>query len=679
MAGSYDGSAISVKEGLDAVRSRPGMYIGSTDKVGLHHMIWEVLDNSIDEAMVPKSAGGCCDTISVTLNKDGSVTVKDNGRGIPVDMHEVGKPTIEVVMGTLHAGGKFEEGNSYKASGGLHGVGISVVNALSESTYAIVERGGDRWRIDFAYAKGKSKSGKVKMVPGKVTEPLRKVGKTRSKKQSGTEITFKPDPEVFSTTTFDDNVVRERMKSQSYLNPGVTLIFKDDRNNPYEEVFYSENGVIDLVEDITTEHLKDYNAGKSDDELAKSILPHPVFLEDDISSGAGSFSMSMQWVTDRGSTLLSYANSIHTTEGGVHLDGALQGVRRALNKLGETSGVLKDDLLELADIKIGMQMVLSATVNEPDFLGQTKSKLITSGYKGDISSTVFHAMWDWIQENPVEAMLIVEKGSREMALRKKISLAEINERKKSARGVKPSVNLPPSKLIKATGKGSKGKELFIVEGDSAANPATEGREPLWQAILPIRGKILNSLEAKNKTVKLKDGTTVPKVIANAEIQSIIDAIGAGTEDLCDISKSNYEKIIILTDADDDGAHISTLLMTMFIDLMRPLVEAGMIYVVRLPLYAMSHKGKKEFVRTKSDHDKLVKKYPNATWTRFKGLGEMNTDELSDTALNPDTRELVCLKPTDMDELVKGVNVMMTSNKEKANLVMGIEVDIEDVM
>lgn len=679
MAGNYDGSSISVKEGLDAVRARPGMYIGSTDKVGLHHMIWEVLDNSIDEAMVPKSAGGCCDTISVTLNKDGSVSIKDNGRGIPVDMHEVGKPTIEVVMGTLHAGGKFEEGNSYKTSGGLHGVGISVVNALSESTSAIVERGGDRWRIDFAYAKGKSKSGKMKMIPGKVIEPLRRIGGTRSKKQSSTEITFKPDSEVFSTTTFDEKIIRERMKSQSYLNPGITLIFRDERKEPFEEVFYSENGVIDLVNDITNEHMKDYNAGKSEDESSKAILPKPVFLEEEMSSGSGGFSMGMQWVTDRASALLSYANSIHTTDGGVHLDGALQGVRRALNKLGETSGVLKDDLLELADIKIGMHMVISAKVSEPDFLGQTKSKLITNGYKSDISSAVFHAMWDWIQDNPVEAMLIVEKGSREMALRKKISLAEINERKKSNRGLKPHVNLPPSKLIKASGRGSKGKELFIVEGDSAANPATEGREPLWQAILPIRGKILNSLENKGKTTKLKDGTVVPKVVANAEVQSIIDAIGAGTEDLCDPTKSNYEKIIILTDADDDGAHISTLLMTLFLDLMRPLVEKGMIHVVRLPLYAMSHGGKKEFVRTKAEHDTLVKKHPNATWTRFKGLGEMNTDELRDTALNPQTRNLVCLKPSDMDELIDGMHVMMTTNKEKKNLVMGVELDIESVM
>lgn len=673
---TYDSSSIKIQEGLAAVRESPGMYIGSTEKQGLHHMIWEVLDNSIDETLVPASKGGSCDTISVIINKDNSITVQDNGRGIPVDMHPSGKPTVEVVLTNLHAGGKFSDGSAYGISGGLHGVGISVVNALSSWVKVHVNRDGEQWEIDFAYLEKKGKT-----IPGAVSSPLKKVGKTKSKKVTGTTITFLPDDSVFKNVTWDHDVINNRIKEAAYLNPQVTLNFIDNREDyKTSDTYVFPQGLVDFVDNEVETYLSEKNAETPSDLHETTLIPHAPLLKGSWGEKGDGFSLSFQWTTGRHNNLISFSNAVKTTKGGVHLEGTLSGMKRALNKFATTTGkITEGNNIETIDMKAGLHLVLSAQVSNPSYIGQTKSELNSEGFRTAIASEIFHTMWEWIQNHPAETNLIIDKILKEMSLRKKLDLAELKERSADSQSTKPTIELPPSKLIQCNSNDKKKNELFIAEGNSAANPAAEGRNNLYQAILPLRGKILNVIESRGKTGKSKNGQEVPKWQLNAEIQDIIKAIGAGTGEYCDPEKSNFNKIIILTDADDDGKHISMLIMSIFYELMYPLVEAGMLYVARTPLRAMNHKGEKRFVDTDEEYLQLAKKYPQATWTRFKGLGEMNADQLKETSLDPETRRLQRVSVGDKDELDDLMTLLMTGNEEKKKLVMDSQIDIEDIV
>lgn len=692
---AYNASSIKIQEGLNAVREFPGMYIGETNKVGLHHMLWEVVDNSIDEAMVPASLGGCCDEISVTVNADGSITVKDNGRGIPVDIHEqVGVPTVEVVLTQLHAGGKSAAGTGYSNSGGLHGVGISVVNALSSWVDVVVERDGSRWGIGFAYDKvtRKTHSGKSETVnvPGNVVRPLEKLGNTRGKKVSGTSITFMPDPKVFTTVKWDYDVIRERLEESSYLNRGVRIIVEDKRpGQERRDVFHSENGVIDFVNDRVDEYVREHS-GDTPETTVERVLPLPIHCTGEM-DGQGAFNMALQWVDTRESDLLSFSNSVKTRDGGVHLEGCLQGLKRALSRFATQSDMLPKGVsnLDLSDIRSGLHLVLSASVDKPQYDSQTKDRLTTDGYKSAISSAAYHSVWSWVEENPAEALLIVEKAVHEMLIRKKLDAAEMQERVKS-NGTKPKIEYTTS-LIDCLSNDSDVNELFIAEGKSAANPATEARDAEHQAILPIRGKILNTVEVRGKTKKVtvkgkKKQEEIPWEETNAEFMSIVSAIGAGTKDYCDPSKSNFNKIIILTDADDDGRHIEILLIGLFFEHMYPLIEAGMLYVVKTPLWCVKTKGERLFwhypeAKFKEEFAKIKAKDPHATSTRFKGLGEMNPDELGETALIPGPgRHIYRITPDDREEVARTVEVVLSSreSKKKLDMVMSLNMNAEEV-
>lgn len=583
----YEASNIKVLEGLEGVRLRPAMYIGSTGKQGLHHLVYEIVDNAVDEAM-----GGHCDTIVVSLNKDGSVTVTDNGRGIPVDLHPVYKvPALEVVVTKLHAGGKFDK-DSYKVSGGLHGVGISVVAALSKLMRVTVKRGG-----------------KIHQQEYKIGKPLHavKVLGDCTKDDHGTEVTFFPDDTIFSTTSFDYKVLETRFREIAFLNKGLTIVLKDVASQKQEKFFY-EGGLIEFVKWINE---------------TKEPLHKPIYFTKEEEKIVAE--CSVQYNNGYQENIMSFVNTINTVEGGTHVAGFRTAITRAINEYGKKNKLFKDEGVSGDDVREGLTVVISVKVPEPQFEGQTKTKLGNTEVKGIIERISFASLSEYFEENPAIAKRIVAKAQEAQKAREAAKKAKDLVRRKSAF----SVGGLPGKLADCSKKSSEDTELFIVEGDSAGGSAKQARNKEFQAILPLKGKILNVEKAN-----------VAKVFSSEEIVNLITAMGTGVGEQFNLEKLRYSKIIIMTDADVDGAHIRTLLLTFFYRFMKPVIENGHLYIAVSPLYKV-RKRKDHYVYSDDELKSLLKELGqgNAVVQRFKGLGEMNPEQLWETTMNPKDRLL----------------------------------------
>ncbi|WAU16614.1 DNA topoisomerase (ATP-hydrolyzing) subunit B [Streptomyces tubercidicus] len=603
---SYDASAITVLEGLDAVRKRPGMYIGSTGERGLHHLVQEVVDNSVDEALA-----GHADTIEVTILADGGVRVVDNGRGIPVGIvPSENKPAVEVVLTVLHAGGKFG-GGGYAVSGGLHGVGVSVVNALSQRVAVEIRTDGFRWTQEY-------KQG----VP---TAPL---AKHEATEESGTSVTFWADGEIFETTTYSFETLSRRFQEMAFLNKGLTISLKDERPDHVEEDgtplsvrYHYEGGIVDFVKYLNSR---------------KGELVHPtvVSVEAEDKERNLSVDLAMQWNTQYSEGVYSFANIIHTHEGGTHEEGFRAALTGLINRYARDRKLLreKDDNLTGEDIREGLTAIISVKLAEPQFEGQTKTKLGNTEVKTFVQKVVHEHLNDWLDRNPNEAADIIRKGIQAATARVAARKARDLTRRK---GLLETASLP-GKLSDCQSNDPAKCEIFIVEGDSAGGSAKSGRNPEYQAILPIRGKILNVEKAR-----------VDKILQNNEVQALISAFGTGVHEDFDIEKLRYHKIILMADADVDGQHINTLLLTFLFRFMRPLVEAGHVYLSRPPLYKIKW-GRDDFEYAYSDpeRDALIelgkqngKRIKDDSVQRFKGLGEMNAEELRVTTMDTDHRVL----------------------------------------
>ncbi|GAA4697040.1 DNA topoisomerase (ATP-hydrolyzing) subunit B [Streptomyces youssoufiensis] len=603
---SYDASAITVLEGLDAVRKRPGMYIGSTGERGLHHLVQEVVDNCVDEALA-----GHADRIDVTILADGGVRVIDNGRGIPVDMHPVEKkPAVEVVLTVLHAGGKFG-GGGYAVSGGLHGVGVSVVNALSTKLAVDVKRDGFRWTQDY-------KQG----VP---TAPL---AKNEAVSETGTTVTFWADPDVFETTEYSFETLARRFQEMAFLNKGLTIALTDEREahvdeegKPLSATYHYEGGIVDFVKYLNSR---------------KGELVHPtvIDIEAEDKERLLSLEVAMQWNTQYTEGVYSFANTIHTHEGGTHEEGFRAALTYLINKYAREKKLLreKDDNLTGEDIREGLTAIISVKLGEPQFEGQTKTKLGNTEAKTFVQKIINEHLADWLDRNPNEAADIIRKSIQAATARVAARKARDLTRRK---GLLETASLP-GKLSDCQSNDPTQCEIFIVEGDSAGGSAKSGRNPQYQAILPIRGKILNVEKAR-----------IDKILQNTEVQALISAFGTGVHEDFDIAKLRYHKIILMADADVDGQHINTLLLTFLFRFMRPLVEAGHVFLSRPPLYKIKW-GRDDFEYAYSDRerDALIaagreqgKRIRDDSVQRFKGLGEMNAEELRVTTMDVDHRVL----------------------------------------
>ena len=610
----YGAEQIQVLEGLDAVRMRPGMYIGSTSERGLHHLVYEVVDNSIDEALA-----GYCDHIDVTIHKDNSITVVDNGRGIPVDMHESGKPAVEVVLTVLHAGGKFG-GDGYKVSGGLHGVGVSVVNALSTSMEVQVKRDGKIYEIAFER--------------GVTTKPLTVVGTTA---ETGTRVHFVPDPEIFSVTTYSYETLRHRLRELSFLNHGITIGLHDERVEPVRsESFHFEGGISSFVEHLNRK---------------KEVLnPEPIYFNG--VKDATVVEIAMQYNDSYQENIYSFVNNINTEEGGTHLAGFKLALTRAANDFARKQGILKDKDSNLSgdDVREGLTCVISLKIREPQFEGQTKTKLGNSEVRGIVDSIVTEGLSEYFDENPAITKRIIEKAIMASRAREAARKARELTRRKNAL----EVSSLPGKLADCSVKDPEQAEIYLVEGDSAGGSAKQGRDRRFQAILPLRGKILNVEKAR-----------LDKIFANAEIRTMITAFGTGISEDFDLSKRRYGKIIIMTDADVDGAHIRTLLLTFLYRYMKPLIEHGHVYIAQPPLYQI-RKGKKHWY-TYSD-DELARKLDEVgrdgvTVQRYKGLGEMNPEQLWETTMDPEGRTMLRVEMEDAEEADELFTILMGDKVE----------------
>ena len=595
----YTSKHLQVLKGLEAVRKRPGMYIGSTSARGLHHLVYEVVDNAIDEAMA-----GYCSEIGVVIHEDDSITVIDDGRGIPVDIHPTEKiPGVELALTRLHAGGKFDK-DSYKVSGGLHGVGVSVVNALSESLDVVVKRDGHVWTQEFSR--------------GVKRTDLDKGSKT---KETGTTVHFKPDSEIFTELQYQWDTLATRLRELAYLNRGVAIVLRDERpegeEDDREERFFFEGGISQYVE---------YLRGK------KSPLHDDViYLEGD--QDGTEIELAMQYTDGYNEDTFTFVNNINTHEGGTHLSGFKAALTRTINSYASRSNTIKkgDASLSGDDVREGLVAVLSVKVLEPQFEGQTKTKLGNSEVRGIVESLVNDKLGTWLDENPSSARRIIEKAVQASRAREAARKARDLTRKKSAL----ETGILPGKLADCSSRDAAMSELYLVEGDSAGGSAKQGRDREFQAILPLKGKILNVERAR-----------IDKILSNDEIRAMITAIGAGIGDEFSLDQTRYHKIIIMTDADVDGAHIRTLLLTFFFRQMQELIEAGYIFIAQPPLYRV-HKGKQEYYcYTEAEREVIVDQLTGGKGSgtvhiqRYKGLGEMNPDQLWNTTMSPENRTLL---------------------------------------
>ena len=596
----YDASQIQVLKGLEAVRKRPGMYIGSTGQRGLHHLVYEVVDNSVDEALA-----GFCTRIDVTLHADNSVTVKDNGRGIPVDLHPTEKlPGVEVAMTMLHAGGKFDK-NTYKVSGGLHGVGVSVVNALSEWLVVEIRRGGKIYRQ--SYARG-----------DRQTE-LQVLGNT---KDTGTTVTFKPDPEIFTDERdYNFDTISNRLRELAFLNRGLRITVSDEREPKHEEEYHYEGGLIQFVEFLRG--------------TRKPLHTKPIYIE--AAREEAEIELCIQYDDGYNENTFTFVNNINTIEGGTHLTGFKAALTRTLNDYARKNNSLKKELDALSgeDLREGLTCVLSVKVKEPQFEGQTKTKLGNSEVRGAVEAEVNAKLSAFLEENPPVARAIIEKAIQ--AARARIAARKARELVRRKNALEGSVL--PGKLADCSISDPALCELYLVEGDSAGGSAKQGRDRQYQAILPLRGKILNVERAR-----------LDKILSNEEIRTIISAIGTGIgEEDFDTKNARYHKIILMTDADVDGQHIRTLLLTFFFRHMRQLIEQGMIYIAQPPLYRVARGKEEVYAYTEDERNQAIQrmtapgkdgKEKNVNVQRYKGLGEMNPEQLWNTTMDPETRTIL---------------------------------------
>ncbi|MFM8625794.1 MAG: type IIA DNA topoisomerase subunit B [Actinomycetota bacterium] len=600
----YGAKDIQVLEGLDPVRKRPGMYIGSTGLAGLHHLIWEVVDNAVDEAMA-----GFCTRVSVTLQDDGGCRVDDNGRGIPVDPYpsgpHKGKSAAEVVLTVLHAGGKFG-GEGYKVSGGLHGVGVSVVNALSSKVLLEVDRGGDRWTMEF-------KDG------GKPVSKLKKSGTTPGRgRKTGTTVTFYPDPVIFASegTEFVARTVMERLQTMAFLNKGLEVVFTDERPGKEQTVtFQYKGGIVDFVKHLNT----------TKEPLFSKVAS---YTDEDEEEGM-ELDVALQWNTGYYEGIHGYANGISTTEGGMHVEGFKTALTSVANKYARDKGLVKekDENLLGEDIREGITAIVSVKVREPQFEGQTKAKLGNVPARSFVQKATNKNLAEWFDENPTEANKVIKKAIAAAQAR----LAAKNARNAVRRKTALSGAGMPDKLKDCSSSNAEESELFIVEGDSAGGTAVDARDPRTQAILPIRGKILNVERAR-----------LDKMLKNNEIQALITAIGGGVGDEFDATKARYHKVIALADADVDGSHIRTLLLTFFYRQMRSMVEAGYVYIAQPPLYSTEVGKEKIYLKDDAAKAAFLAEKPGhkKEFQRLKGLGEMDWQELKSTTMDASTRTLL---------------------------------------
>ena len=590
---NYDASQIQVLEGLEAVRRRPGMYIGSTDERGLHHLVTELVDNSIDEALA-----GYCDTIEVILHADGTVSVRDNGRGIPVDMHEkYHKPAVEVAMTILHAGGKFG-GGGYKVSGGLHGVGMSVVNALSEELHVEISRNGKIYSQDY-----------------RRVDPINELTVIGEFQSTGTYERFRPDSEIFETVEFNYETIRSRLRELAFLNKGIRIRIKDERGEGRQDEFHYEGGIIEFVKYLN----KNKNA----------LTPEPLYMEGD--KGASIVEVAMQYNDNYNELIYTYANNIATHEGGTHLQGFKTALTRVVNDYAKRHHMLKSNEASLSgeDVREGLVAVISVKLEEPQFEGQTKTKLGNSEFRSLVDNVVGSTLDAFLEEHPDEARAIIDKCLTANRAREAARKARELTRRKNVL----ESNALPGKLADCSDNHPENCEIFIVEGDSAGGSAKQGRDSKFQAILPLRGKILNV-----------ERTRLDKMLQNAEIRAMITAFGAGIDVEFNAEKLRYHKIICMTDADVDGSHIRTLLLTFFFRHMPKLIEEGYVYIAQPPLFKVTLTRTKQISYFYNDTE--LNQYlesidrQNYEVQRYKGLGEMNAEQLWETTMNPATRTLL---------------------------------------